>query len=86
MRINARLDEDRTRKFEFLAHVTSQGASEVLKRAIDAYYEQMRALHPKPAEILARTGFVGCGEASEDLSTTYKRQVRDIVARKHDHR
>ena len=48
MRISARLDEDRSRKLSFLANATNLGKSEILKQAIDLYYQQMSADRPRP--------------------------------------
>lgn len=66
MRISARLDESRSRKLEALITGTGAGTSEVVKRAIDVYYEQYRA--ERPGEAIRRSDFVGCAEGDPDLS------------------
>jgi hypothetical protein len=38
--------------------------------------------HAHPAEVLTASGFIGCGEASRDLSERYKEDVRSFVAAK----
>lgn len=86
MRISARLDEDRSRKLTFLATATNLGKSEILKQAIDVYYQQVATARPKPAEILNQAGFVGCGEGAPELSERYKEDLRELVSAKHDHR
>jgi hypothetical protein len=86
MRINARLDESRSQKLEFLARTTHQSTSEIVKQALDLYYEQVRSHRPLPAEVLKASGFVGCGEAAPDLSERYKEEVKKQVAAKHGHR
>ena len=86
MRINARLDESRSRKLEFLSRATDLSTSDIVKQAIDVYYDQVRGQRPPPAEVLSNSGFIGCGEASPDLSERYKETVRELVAAKHDHR
>ena len=86
MRINARLDASRSQKLEFLSRATHLSTSEIVKQAIDLYYEQVRSGRPRPAEVLAASGFIGCGEAPPDLSDRYKEEVRKIVAAKHGHR
>ena len=86
MRINARLDEDRSHKLRFLLQATNQKISEIVKRAIDAYYEQIKSARPRPAEILNASGFVGSGKADPALSATYKRRLGESLAAKHDHR
>ena len=79
MRINARLDESRSRKLEFLSRATDLSTSDIVKQAIDVYYDQVRGQRPRPAEVLSNSGFIGCGEASSDLSERYKETVRDFV-------
>jgi hypothetical protein len=86
MRINARLDESRSQKLDFLSRATHLSTSEIVKQAIDLYYEQVKSQRPRPAEVLSASGFIGCGEASPDLSKRYKEEVRSIVEAKHDHR
>lgn len=85
MRINARLDESRAQKLEFLARMTHLSTSEIIKEALDLYYEQVRSQRPLPAEALKASGFIGCGEASPDLSERYKEDVKSLVAAKHGH-
>ncbi len=87
MRINARLDDSRSQKLEYLAYATNQGTSEIVKQAIDVYYERVKkSTRSAPAEVLAAVGFVGCGEASPDLAARYKDELEDVLTAKHDHR
>ncbi|MEE8523389.1 MAG: ribbon-helix-helix protein, CopG family [Thermoanaerobaculia bacterium] len=86
MRISARLDQNRSQKLDFLANATHLGTSEIVKRAIDVYYDQVHEARPRPAEILERSGFVGCGEADPELSERYKERVAELLATKHGHR
>ena len=86
MRVSARLDEDRSRKLAFLTTSTNLGKSEILKQAIDLYYEQVSTARPRPAEILSQAGFIGCGEGAPELSERYKEDLRELVSAKHDHR
>lgn len=86
MRINARLDESRSRKLTYLARATNQATTEIVKRAIDLYFEKETANRRSPAEVLYSVGFVGSGEASPDLSSDYKRELQAVLAEKHDHR
>jgi predicted transcriptional regulator len=86
MRISARLDDSRSQKLDFLANATHLGTSEIVKRAIDVYYEKVRSARHRPAAILEGAGFVGCGEADPDLSGRYKKDLAELMAAKHDHR
>ena len=58
IRINAHLDESRSRKLEFLSRATDLSTSDILKQAIDLYYEQVRSRRPPPAEVLSDSGFI----------------------------
>lgn len=80
MRVSARLDESRSRKMELMAARTDLGTSEILKRAIDALYEQLEVA--RPAEALRRSGFVASGEAAPDLSETYKDELTALLVGK----
>ncbi len=85
MRISARFDEDRSQKLEFLRSATQLGTSEILKRALDVYFDQYRCA--RPAEILRGSGFVGSGgDADPELSTRYKDELKEVLRAKHDHR
>ncbi len=86
MRINARLDEARSRKLVYLTRTTHRCTSDVIKRAIDVYYEQVKHAQLNPEEILKRTGFIGCGEAANTLSEHYKEALSESLSSKHDHR
>lgn len=85
MRISARLDDSRARKLAYLARATNQATTEIVKHAIDLYYEQEAASRRRPAEVLRSAGFVGSGKASPDLSTQYKHEIQAILAEKDDH-
>lgn len=87
MRISARLDEDRSRKLELLSRMMQLGISEVLKKAIDALYEQNRQTRTEsPAEIMERLGFIGCASVGPDLSERYKEELTKILDAKHGDR
>jgi predicted transcriptional regulator len=86
MRINARLDDEHTRKVEYLRAATGRTLTEVVKDAIDHYHAEVAAGSGRASAVLARTGFIGCGEADADLSADYKRRLSDSLDAKHDHR
>jgi hypothetical protein len=86
VRVNARLDDDRSRKLELLTALTGATISDVLKRAIDLYYDTMRRDRLRPAEILEKEGFVGSAHGDPDLSENYETALEGILAGKHDHR
>lgn len=85
MRINARLDDERSRKLEYIKSVTGTGTSDIIKQAIDDAYDRVRASSVDAAKTLMRVGFVGCGDGPPDLSENYKRDLETGFANKHGH-
>jgi hypothetical protein len=86
MRINARLDDERAGKMEYLRAATGQTLSDVVKKAIDHYYAEVTGAPARASSVLAQTGFIGCADADEHLSTDYKRLLTDTLDAKHGHR
>ena len=83
MRINARLDDDHSEKLRYLANATGANVSEVLKHAIDLYYERLRRERRDSRSILEAVGFIGVGEAEEGLSSSYKTTLESELSVKH---
>lgn len=81
MRINARLDEDYAHKLTYIQQQTHQAVTEVIKTAIDLYYEQLQ--QQKPLDLLTQNGFIGCGQADSNLSINYKSILRDSLKGKY---
>ncbi|MDN5870040.1 MAG: hypothetical protein L0H73_04895 [Nitrococcus sp.] len=86
MRINARLDEDRSRKFGYLQQISGAGVSEIVKLAIDAYYDRMKRTCGDAAALLSKSGFVGCGCGPAGLSQDYKEELARAMGTKHGDR
>jgi len=86
MRINARLDEEQTRKLNFLKEATHASVSEVIKHAVDQYYADFRKTEIQARDVLRHTGFIGCAEGQPDLADTYKSKLDGVLTSKHDYR
>ncbi|BBC26400.1 hypothetical protein ABRG53_4143 [Pseudanabaena sp. ABRG5-3] len=87
MRVNARLDRDRASKFNYIRRRTNQGASDIVKAAIDLYYEKLHQESPvKPLQLLKQSGLIGCAEGDADLSVNYKQYLTESLNEKYDHR
>lgn len=84
MRINARLDEEYAHKLTYIQQQTQQPVTDVIKNAIDLYYQQLQ--QQKPLDVLTQTGFIGCGQADSNLSVNYKSILKDGLKGKHDYR
>jgi hypothetical protein len=83
MRINASLDGVHFEKLEYLKQATQSGTSEVLKRAIDAYYREIQGSTPASAlDILTASGFIASGRRDEALSEGYKEHLSAGLAEK----
>jgi hypothetical protein len=80
------LDPDAADKLTYLAKSERKSVSEIIRAAIERYYDQARANHAAAAGVLERNGFIGCAVGEPDLSTTYKRGLADALRRKHGHR
>ncbi len=78
-RLNARIDEGLARKVEALRRATKQTTTEVVRVAIERYYEQV-GTEARPYDALARGGFIGCADGPADLSVTYKRELTRSLA------
>lgn len=85
-RVNARLTEDDARKLGYLSRHKGKSVSDVIRAAIQRYYRETRAAEATASGLIERSGFIGCGEAEPDLSTTYKRHLTEYLQRKHGNR
>jgi hypothetical protein len=78
VRINARLDAELSRKLTLLRRRTAQSTTEVLKAALECYFERISG-----ADVVAARAqladFVGCADADEGLSTRYKAELQDSL-------
>ena len=82
VRLNARLDEALAKKVEYLKRKTSGSTTDVLRRAIEHYYDSARKSSVQAAKILEETGFVACASGPSDLSTRYKDELKELLAKK----
>jgi predicted DNA-binding protein len=78
-RLNARIDAELARKVRYLRQRTGQSTTEVVRRSIEAYFEDVRAL-ARPADLLHE--FVGCAKGRRDLSTRYKDLLTQSLSKK----
>ena len=83
MYINSYLDETYSQKLKYLTQQTHGSISEVVKQAIDFYYESSSKTKACN-DILLQSGFIGCGEADSRLSENYKSDLEELMRNKHD--
>lgn len=83
MRINARLDDSLARKLKVLQELTKSGTSQIVKRAIELYYDKViRTERGGAAKALRKSGFIGCVSSDEDLSSRYKEILAESLETK----
>ena len=83
MRVNARLDDERTEKLRQLQSLTRLSASEIVKRAIDLLYHQQAGRSRDKLDALLSSDFVGCANGPTDLASQYKRYLTRDLEDKH---
>jgi len=85
--INTQIDPATTDKLTYIQQQTNQTLSDILRDAIDSYYQKLKHQHPKtPFEILEESGFIGCCSVESDLSMNYKQVLAEELEAKYDHR
>lgn len=82
LRINARISPEVARKAEYLEKRLHLSTTDMVRQAIEHYYEAVRARQGTVDEILASAGFIGCAEGPADLSETYKAELAPSLERK----
>ena len=73
MRINARLDEELERKISYILDHKPMTQSELVKNAIDLYYDVFKNENESSFKVLSESGFIGGGSGPKDLSKNYKK-------------
>ena len=85
--INTQIDPATTDKLTYIQQQTNQTLSDILRDAIDSYYQKLKHQQKKTSfEILEESGFIGCCSVESDLSTNYKQVLATELEAKYDHR
>jgi len=77
MRINACLTSDFDTKVDFLLQKTGLSITDLIKDALNQYYNKMISEESVSYRIIAEAGFIACGESDEKLSPEYKNMSAD---------
>jgi len=80
VRLNVRLTGRDAVDFQRLLKRSGNSVSDVMRDALREYRSHRIARKPDPVQLLA--GFVGVGEAPEDLSRNYKRYLTEGLVHK----
>ena len=66
--INTHIDIETTNKITYIQQQTNQDLSEILRAAINDYYQKLKQKSKKtPFELLEASGFIGCCSVESDL-------------------
>ncbi|MFN7716693.1 MAG: CopG family transcriptional regulator [Pseudanabaenaceae cyanobacterium] len=85
--INTEIDSATTDKLTYIQQQTNQTLSDILRDAIDSYYQKLKHQHKKTSfEIFEESGFIGCCSVESDLSINYKQVLSNELEAKYDHR
>lgn len=80
MQINIELNEEYESKLVYMQQRTEQkDVKAVIEAAIDAYYSQLEPSGKTALEIFSESGFIGCIQADENLSTNYKSTIKSAI-------
>jgi hypothetical protein len=85
-RVNARLGAEDAKKLAYLTEREGQTVSEVLRLALQRYYDEAKAGEGSALKILERTGFIGSASGPGDLSTNHKQYLWGGPKSKRPHR
>lgn len=85
MRVNARLDDSYQAKIDSMVETLNLSVSEVVRNAIDQYYEAVKAERARKRRGLDSLvgAFEGRPDTPADLSTNYKKYVGQIIEEKY---
>ncbi len=86
MQLNVQLTENEAAQLSYIQGQTQQTPDEIVKRAIDVYYQQFHGQNSDSLIRLKQSVFVGSFEAEENLAANSKAILHSIFQQKHDHR
>ena len=84
MRINARIDEKQLQQLEQIKKQEQITTTQVVKRALDHYFQHQKSKKQLKIEKLLISDFIGCAEGPADLSDNYKQKQSEALIEKHD--
>jgi len=85
MLISTNLDDSLAEKIDYLLKTTQLTLSDILKNAVNSYYELTRVSPTDKLKAFEEFGFIGCGEGDAHLSVNYKNDLRELMEQKYGH-
>ena len=84
IRINARIGAEHAAKVQALCEREGISRTDLLRRAIDHYYQSLMVEKPTAREILSGSGVVGCGEGPADLASQSEAYLSEHLQHQHN--
>jgi len=81
-RINARLPPELERKLALVQARTRKSITAIVIDSLQRYCDEVLGGEDAPYERLVSSGLVGCAEGPEDLSETYKTELKRSLDKK----
>lgn len=71
LEINTKLNEHTADKLAYIQTATQKEINQILDKAIDGYYQQIKSRKKTSLELLEESGLIGCLSVESNLSTNY---------------
>jgi hypothetical protein len=78
-RLNARLEPELDKKLAYLCRRTGLATSDVVRNAIELYFDAVQAGGADARTVLETSGFIASGQAPSDLSEQYKNYLSETL-------
>ncbi|NJP10002.1 MAG: hypothetical protein HC866_11405 [Leptolyngbyaceae cyanobacterium RU_5_1] len=75
----------RQTKLSYLQGQTQQTLDEIVKHAIDLYYQRFHGQDSNPLARLKQSAFIGSFKAEENLAANSKATLHSLFQQQHDH-
>jgi hypothetical protein len=80
MQLNIELNQEYESKLVYVQQRTAQkDIKATIEAAIDSYYSQLEPTQKTALELFRDSGFIGCAQGDENLSTNYKSVVNTVI-------
>ena len=85
--ITTQIDLETNNKITYIPQQTNQELSDILRAAINDYYQKLKQKSKKtPFELLEESGFIGCCSVESVLSVNYKEALATELEAKYGNR
>lgn len=79
MQITTQLDDDQTSKLTYIQQQTNLELAEIVKQAIELYYQKLQAQPTDPLARLKQSRFIGSFNADPGLATDSQSTLKNLM-------